>query len=383
MQNLLAVLYGLVFGVANIIPGVSGGTMLVVFGCYDKVCGALSLNFKEIKKNIVFLVFFGIGAVIGILGFSFVISWLFANFPTQTYMFFMGLIIGSIPLIIRNATVKEKFRPACIAPFLAAIVLVVGLSMLEKNGASEPYSLDCITEGSKVTIVVENNSDRTIKDWEIGIEDCGFDPKYPVSGARLVHKHSITDKIKSLFAEVPDSFNTLVPEEAAATIPPHEKLQIVIDTCGRDTSSITADNFKLDISYAMDVPFFLTLLGASLIAAIAMIIPGVSGSFIMVLLGTYSTVISAIKNLDIIVLIPVAVGVIIGIVFGARLISALLKKHRLLVFSAILGLVAGSIYAILPEGFGLNLATLIGVFAFAAGGAVSYLVGRKTEIEES
>ena len=46
MQNLLAVLYGLVFGVANIIPGVSGGTMLVVFGCYDKVCGALSLNFK-------------------------------------------------------------------------------------------------------------------------------------------------------------------------------------------------------------------------------------------------------------------------------------------------------------------------------------------------
>ena len=381
MQNLLAVLYGLVFGVANIIPGVSGGTMLIVFGCYEKVCGALSLNFKEIKKNIVFLVFFGIGAVIGILGFSFVISWLFANFPTQTYMFFMGLIIGSIPLIIRNATVKEKFRPACIAPFLAAIVLVVGLSMLEKNGASEPYSLDCTTEGSKITIVIENNSDRTIKDWEIGIEDCGFDPKYPVSGARLIHKHSITDKIKSIFTEVPDSFNTFVPDENTATIPPREKLQVVIDTCGSDTSSITADNFKLNISYAMDVPFFLMLLGASLIAAVAMIIPGVSGSFIMVLLGTYSTVISAIKNLDVIVLIPVAVGVIIGIVFGARLISALLKKHRLLVFSAILGLVAGSLYAILPEGFGLNLATLIGVVAFIAGGAVSYLVGRKTEIE--
>ena len=61
MQYVLAVLYGLVFGIANIIPGVSGGTMLVVFGCYDKVCGALSLNFKEIKKNIVFLIFFGIG----------------------------------------------------------------------------------------------------------------------------------------------------------------------------------------------------------------------------------------------------------------------------------------------------------------------------------
>ena len=57
MKNFLAVLYGIVFGIANVIPGVSGGTMLVVFGCYDKVCGALTLNLKEIKKNIVFLIF--------------------------------------------------------------------------------------------------------------------------------------------------------------------------------------------------------------------------------------------------------------------------------------------------------------------------------------
>lgn len=380
MNNLLAALYGLVFGVANIIPGVSGGTMLVVFGCYDKVCGALSLNFKEIKKNIVFLIFFGIGAVLGIVGFSFVISALFADFPIQTYMFFMGLIVGSVPLIIRNATVKEKFRPYCIAPFLAAIVLVVGLSMLEKGGASEPYSLSCTQENSIVTIVVENNSDKTIKDWEISIEEGGFDPKYTVSGASLIHKHSITDKIKSLFGDVPDPFNTFVPEEDTAEIPPHGKLRISIDTCG-DTSSITADNFKLNVSYAMDVPFFLTLLFASLIAAVAMIIPGVSGSFIMVLLGTYGTVIGAIKNLDIIVLIPVAVGVIIGIVFGARLISFLLKKYRLTVFSAILGLVVGSIYAIFPEGFGLNLPTLIGAFTFLAGGTVSYIVGKKTKVE--
>ena len=83
MQNILAILYGIVFGIANVIPGVSGGTMLVVFGCYDKVCGALTLNLKEIKKNIVFLVFFGIGAVIGIVGFAFVITWLFTNFPLR------------------------------------------------------------------------------------------------------------------------------------------------------------------------------------------------------------------------------------------------------------------------------------------------------------
>ena len=43
MKNLLGILYGAVFGVANVIPGVSGGTMLVAFGCYDKVCGATKI----------------------------------------------------------------------------------------------------------------------------------------------------------------------------------------------------------------------------------------------------------------------------------------------------------------------------------------------------
>ena len=274
LQYVLAVLYGLVFGIANIIPGVSGGTMLVVFGCYDKVCGALSLNFKEIKKNIVFLIFFGIGAVIGLVGFSFVITWLFENFPTETYMFFMGLIVGSTPLIIRNATVREKFRPICALPFVLALVLVVGLAVLE--GASG---------------------------------------------------------------------------EAAAAA---------------QVSGIGA------------VALYLI---AGFVAAVAMIIPGVSGSFIMVLFGTYQPVIAAIKALDFAILIPTAIGVIAGLVLGARLISMLMKRFRLMVFSAILGLVAGSLYAILPAGFGLNIDTLIGVVALALGFMIAFIVGKHTEVE--
>ncbi len=113
-----------------------------------------------------------------------------------------------------------------------------------------------------------------------------------------------------------------------------------------------------------------------------MIIPGVSGSFIMVLLGTYATVINAVKEFNFAVLIPTAIGVLLGLIFGAKLIRLLLKKHRLIVFSAILGLCAGSLYAILPKGFGLNLDTLIGVFTLLAGGAVSFFVGRNTKAEE-
>ena len=65
ISHLLNIVYGIVFGVANIIPGVSGGTMMVVFGVYDKVVDVLTLKLSAIKKNIRFIVFFGIGAVIG------------------------------------------------------------------------------------------------------------------------------------------------------------------------------------------------------------------------------------------------------------------------------------------------------------------------------
>lgn len=274
MQYLLAVLYGLVFGIANIIPGVSGGTMLVVFGCYDKVCGALSLNLKEIKKNIVFLIFFGIGAAAGIVGFSFVITWLFENFPTETYMFFIGLIVGSIPLIIRNATVKKKFSPICIIPFVLALALVVGLAMLEASGS--------------------------------------------------------------------------------------------------ETAAVTATGIGAMAFY----------LFAGFVAAVAMIIPGVSGSFVMVLLGTYASVIAAIKGLEFAILIPTAIGVLGGLILGARLITFLLKKFRLMVFSAILGLVVGSLYAIYPAGAGLNADTFIGIAVMILGFFISFIVGKHTKVEE-
>ena len=102
----------------------------------------------------------------------------------------------------------------------------------------------------------------------------------------------------------------------------------------------------------------------------------------MVLLGTYATVISAVKDFNFGVLIPTVIGVVLGLVLGARIIRWLLKKHRLIVFSAILGLCAGSIYAILPEGFGLNLHTGIGVITLAAGFALSFIIGKHTKVEE-
>ena len=373
MQNLLAVFYGLVFGIANIIPGVSGGTMLVVFGCYDKVCGALTLNLKEIKKNIVFLIFFGIGAVIGILGFAFVISWLFENCPVQTNLFFMGLILGSVPLILRNATVSEKFRPSCRVPFLIGLAAVVGLTLLQSGSSAD--GLKVMVSGGAV-IVTNPSGNPAVESWSIEAETDFSGITVEGGDYAVEYKPGTVDKIKEIFGlsgeseEIP---NTIVPKNPA--LAPGE-------TAVSPITGGTLGEFEAVSRYAMSTGLFVKLLLATFVAAVAMIIPGVSGSFVMVTLGTYAPVIGAIKELDLLTLVPVAVGAVGGIVLGARLVTFLMKRFRLMTFSVILGLVAGSVFAVFPAGFGLNFATLAGLLTFAVGGAVSLLVGKKTKVEE-
>lgn len=384
MQNILAILYGLVFGIANIIPGVSGGTMMVVFGCYDKVCGALTLDFKEIKKHFKFLIFFGIGAVIGIVGFAFVITWLFENFPTQTNMFFMGLIIGSVPLILRNATVKDKFKPICVVPFIIGLVAVVGLAIAESSGSAEPYSFKTAVDGNTTSITIYNDSDRAIDSWEIDLGEGMLDAKEATltSGGTAVISESTVTKLLSLVgiksSEVTGP-NAIVNSDGAV-IEPHGSHTVKFHT---DTAqNINSDNFELSASFKMDVGFFITMMLALFVAAIAMIIPGVSGSFVMLTLGVYTTVIGAVKDLNFAIIIPCAIGAVIGLVAGARIITWLMKKYSLMTYSAILGLVAGSIYVILPAGFGLNIATLVGFVCLAIGAFVAFIVGKNTKVGE-
>lgn len=373
MHNILGIIYGVVFGIANIIPGVSGGTMLVIFGCYDKVCGALSLDFKEIKKNIKFLIFFGIGAALGIVGFSNIISFLFDKFPTETYMFFIGLILGSIPLIIRSATVKEKFKPICAIPFIIALGLVVGLTLLEKDSA-DPAPVTIEGTSTPYTVTLTNNSDKKITNWHLDINWTKEDKENHLDSYNAPEPAEGDIKFitgsESLFKLKVEVIKGIAPK-GNTEILPGESVSFKLNTVGKPT-------LTPKYSYEISAAFIVTVLAASFLAAVAMIVPGVSGSFIMVLLGTYATVINAVKEFDFAVLIPTAIGVLLGLVLGARLIRVLLKKFRLMVFSAILGLCVGSLFAILPEGFGFNLDTLIGVFALAVGGFISFIVGKNT-----
>lgn len=140
------ILKGAVIGVANIIPGVSGGTMAVTLGIYDKLIHAVTHIVSEFKKSIKFIMPIVIGAVLGIGVLSFVIKFLFANFPVQTNFLFIGLILGGLPIIWNRlkATGKKVGVGNAIA-FVAFFALVVGMSLVgEAEGNAADVTLNAV-----------------------------------------------------------------------------------------------------------------------------------------------------------------------------------------------------------------------------------------------
>ena len=270
IKDLFGLIVGIVYGIAHVVPGVSSGTFLVVFGCYDLVCEAFALKLDVIKKNLMFLIYFAVGTVGGLAGFVFVITYLLAGFEIQTNLFFMGLILGGVPLIVKIATKEEKFKASCVLPFILGLALVVSLFALEKFNAFE-------------------------------------------SGA----------------------------------------------------------------AQAVGYIYYIKIALFAFVAAVAMVMPGISGAFVLVAFGVYNVFIEALKSLDFSILIPAVIGIAIGIVAGARLILFLLKRYKLIVYSVIIGMVIGSAAPLFPGGLGLNAATFAGVLCLALGGAISLILGKR------
>ena len=260
MKFIIDIIKGIFMGVANIIPGVSGGTMAVSMGVYDKMINAITNILKEFKKSFFTLLPLAIGMVGGIGLFSFIIPHCLTNYAFPTCMCFTGLIVGGIPQIIENAgkglkKEKKKVNPVHIVAFL-------------------------ITLGVAVWMAVTNGND---------------------SGS----------------------------------------------------TSLRTDFIGL---------LLLAVIG--IVAAATMVIPGVSGSLVLMILGYYAGImnsisgfISALKNFDwsalghhILILAPFGIGCVLGIVLISKLISWLLKKFESVTYCAILGLIVASPFAILAMG---------------------------------
>lgn len=142
MKFLIDVLKGVVIGIANIIPGVSGGTMAVTMGIYDKMIGAINKIYKKFVESMKILLPIGIGMVIGIVGLSFILEKMLADYPLQTNCVFIGLILGGLPIII-NRVKGKKVTPICIVAFIAFFALIIGMQLLggKENVATIDMSL--------------------------------------------------------------------------------------------------------------------------------------------------------------------------------------------------------------------------------------------------
>ena len=138
MNFLRLILIGIAIGMANVIPGVSGGTLAVVFNIYDKFVNAITLNLKKLRGNWRFIVPLLSGMALGVLIFSKLITILYTNFPVQTNFFFTGLILGSIPMLFLYMAKSEDGQKmgfskkiTVILCAVAGLVLLLTFSYLE------------------------------------------------------------------------------------------------------------------------------------------------------------------------------------------------------------------------------------------------------------
>lgn len=122
-----------------------------------------------------------------------------------------------------------------------------------------------------------------------------------------------------------------------------------------------ADMAASDAETMFSVGLAIKLAIGGMIAAISMVIPGISGSLMLTIMGLYETTITAVKDLNFALIIPIGVGAVVGILAGAKIISILLKKFKQGTYAVIIGLIAGSLLTIFPSGFSFNTEGIIGI----------------------
>jgi putative membrane protein len=129
---------GTIIGIGAVAPGVSGGTFAVMLGVYDKLTGAIASFFNDIRsiksiKNRIIELFplgFGIGA--GFLAFGNIMKYLFEFHESQVKLFFIGLMLGSLPSVFKDAN-KKGFKKHYILPSIITFGITIAFMILENS----------------------------------------------------------------------------------------------------------------------------------------------------------------------------------------------------------------------------------------------------------
>ncbi|MCX7678174.1 MAG: DUF368 domain-containing protein [Spirochaetes bacterium] len=268
---------GIIIGIANIIPGVSGGTMALILGLYDKLIGGIrnisiktlflflksifskqhradfKSEFATIEGSLLLNLAFG--AIIAIFSLAKLMTYLLMSHHDPTYGFFFGLVLASVAS--PWSLIKEKTPSTFFALFIAIIAIIA------INQTVSPQEL--IRKAEARHIAMQYNENRV---------------------------------------------NVDVPQK----------------------------EFSKYAYYAF----------CGAIAISAMILPGISGSFVLLLMGGYFDILRALSTFDVLVLFSFALGCLIGLVAFVRLLHFLLHRYYNPTMGFLVGLVVGSLWVIWP-----------------------------------
>lgn len=272
MQRILQFAKGVLIGVAAVVPGVSGGTMMVVLNIYDEVL--CSISWKNYKRYLPFLILLGTGIVVGVVLFSHIMTVLLDHYRTPVYFSFIGLVLGSLPTIGRRAH-PASAKPRNLLLFLAALGFMASIFSMGGTPA---------------------------QGW---------------------------------------------PSDTILSTPLYFQIYLIITTA---------------------------------IATFAMILPGGGGSILMILMGVYEIVLNAIANFDVILLIPIGIGALVGGYTGLKLLKFLLRRYPQDLYFAILGLILGSLIAIFP-GLPQGLSGVFNVLLLAFFAVATYVLSRRESVD--
>ena len=131
MKGFMVAIKGFIIGSSMAVPGVSGGTMAIVLGIYDRLLAAINGIRKDFKNNFWFLLRFGVGAGLGLVLLYELIGQLLERFPIPVSALFFGAVIGGIPTLlwkIKPEKITTRFCVTSILWGLIGVVIVLGVA---------------------------------------------------------------------------------------------------------------------------------------------------------------------------------------------------------------------------------------------------------------